>query len=89
MKTPSRWFWLGVLLSPAILLGGAAVAKRFPTLEYAMVVAVCLGVIAWLPFFMSRAKKEAAPAKKSDFIGYAAILAVLLLVAAIAYAVTR
>lgn len=89
MKMPSRWFWLGLLLSPVILLGGAVIAKRFPTVEYAMVLAVCLGTIAWLPFFVRQAKKEAVPAKKSDFIGYAVILAVVLAVAGIGYAVIR
>jgi glucose dehydrogenase len=89
VKTPSRWFWLGVLLSPAILLGGAFVAKRFPSLEYVAVVAVCLGIIAWLPFVVRQAKKEAVPAKKSDLIGYAVILAVLLAVSGIGYAVIR
>ncbi|MDI1250233.1 MAG: hypothetical protein PSV13_15330 [Lacunisphaera sp.] len=89
MKMPSRWFWLGLLLSPAILLGGAVIAKRFPTLEYAMVLALCLGIIVWLPFFVRQMKKEAVPAKKSDFIGYAVIFAVLLAVAGIGYAVNR
>ena len=44
-------------------------------------------VFAFLPTFFTRAKREAVPARRSDLIGYAVILGVVLAVAGIGYAV--
>jgi hypothetical protein len=89
MKAPSRWFWFGFIFGPAILYAGSLIAKRFPALEYIAVMAICLGIIAWLPFFFRQAKKEAVAAKKTDLIGYAVILAALLAVIGVGYAVIK
>jgi hypothetical protein len=91
MKKPPSWFpsVLGFVAAPFLLLGYSAFRRRFPSVEYAAGLCLLFGILLSLPFVFVRMKKDAAPAKGSDFIGYAVILAVLVGVASIAYAVVK
>ena len=54
-----------------------------------MNICIWLLVLAMLPFFLLREKKNAVPSKKSDWFGYGAILLWVLVVVGLAFAVIR
>ncbi len=89
-----RGYWVGfaggicffVLI---LILRKNGVIKRYESFDYAMVVGSVVLILAGLPAVVIAAKKEAVPAKSLDWIGYAVILAALLAVAGIGYAVIR
>ena len=73
MKKPSVWFYVGLFGGPFIIAGYAMLTRRFPSIEFTVVICCSLGAIAALPRLVLQAKKEAVPAKRSDWIGYAVI----------------
>ena len=87
MKGRSIWFLCGVLAAPLVLTGYSVFVKRFPAVHEAIIFCLLLGTIAALPSFLARAKKDAVPAKRSDWIGYAVIALFCLMLFMIARAV--
>ncbi|MCX6952237.1 MAG: hypothetical protein NTV51_08730 [Verrucomicrobia bacterium] len=74
-------------LALLIFLGKNGVIKRFGSFEYVMVVGSVVLILARLPAFFLAASKEAVPAKSSDWMGYAVILAAVLAAVGIGYSV--
>jgi hypothetical protein len=62
---------------------------RYGSFDYALVVGTVVLTFVSLPLIVSRAKREAVPAKKSDWIGYAVLLTFVLAVAGVGYVVLR
>ena len=73
-------FGIGVGAVPAFVL----LNRFFPDFGDAWMIVVPLLIIALLPALFTQAKKQAAPSKKSDLIGYAVILAFCGVVAVVA-----
>jgi hypothetical protein len=89
MKKPTRWFYVGLALGiPAALLESAAL-MRHSVLELSLVIGASIGALLSLPIVMAQARRDAVPANRSDFIGYGAIGAVLLVIAGIIHSKSR
>jgi hypothetical protein len=76
---------VGVCFYAAMVL----LSRHSRAIDYALGIGPIIIFLALLPFMIVRAKKEAVPAKKSDWLGYAVIVAALLIACGISYAVTR
>ena len=72
-----------------LVLGKNGVIVRYGAFEYTLLVTGVVLIFAAIPGIVRVAVKEAVPAKKSDFVGYAVILAFILLVGAIGYVIVR
>jgi hypothetical protein len=66
---------VGMLIYPCLVALQRYFPTKFKDLNYAFVIVGCVSILALLTSIALTLKKEAVPAKKSDFIGYAVILA--------------
>ncbi len=86
-RTRRYWIWFATGVCAALV--PPFVVRRSVSLEYALVVGTVVLVFAALPSIVARGKTEAVTSQKSDLIGYAVILVVVLAVAGIGYAVMK
>jgi hypothetical protein len=89
MPTPKRSHRIGFAVGIILAVGLPFAEHRFPILRAVLFYSVSIGTLLCLPFIFAIAKKDAVPAKPSDFIGYAVILAVVLAIGGAAYAVLK
>jgi hypothetical protein len=89
VAAPKRSHKIGFVAGFVLAIGFPFAAHRFPILHAGLVYAVSIGTLLWLPFIFAIARKDAVPAKPSDFIGYAVILAVVVAIGGVAYAVLK
>lgn len=87
-----RGYWVGFaggicIFMLILVLRKNGTIERHGSFDYAMVVGSAVLILAGLPAVVLSARKEAVPAKSSDWMGYAVILAVLLAVVGIGYVV--
>ena len=74
MKTPQKqWllFVLGVAILPTLIFGHRYVPNFDSVVQFGGLILV----LALLPFVFLKLKGQAVPAKKSDLLGYAVIIA--------------
>jgi len=89
-----RNYWIGFIAVPCIVallifLRHTGVIVQDGSFDYAATIGTVILTFINLSLLVRAAKKEAVPAKKSDWIGYAVIFVFLLIIAGVGYAVVR
>lgn len=90
----SRNYWIGFIAglcvcSLLVYLRFKGAIVRYGSFDYALLIGVVILTFISLPLIVRAAKKEAVPAKKGDWVGYAVILTSLLAVVGIGYLAIR
>jgi len=79
-QRPSFGFLVGVILALCFFLLALYFSAASRVGSYYLGIVGSVLALAMLPFVFQRLKKEAVPAKRSDFIGYSVILAFCILI---------
>jgi purine-cytosine permease-like protein len=77
MKNRYSWtsFAIGVFVALCLFVGARYFPAASKSASYYLWIAGCVMILMLLPRIFVRAKREAVPSKRSDLIGYVAILA--------------
>ncbi len=77
----------GFVVGLILCVGFLFLAPRIPAIHGILVYVVSIGTLISLPFWFIQLKRDAVPAKRTDLIGYAVILAFAAGIGVVAYRV--